>query len=92
MKDIKSDIDKMKEANPNFVDIAARDVFRPRQVDVVADAIPTTKGFFIAKSIKERVPLMERRKDYRIGIPRLSHLHHGRVHLAAQHQQRRPPA
>ena len=71
MKDIKSDIDKMKEANPNFVDIAARDVFRSRQVDIVADAIPSTKGFFIAKSVKERVPLMERRKDYRIGIPRL---------------------
>ena len=26
MKDIKADIDKIKEANPNFVDIAARDV------------------------------------------------------------------
>jgi predicted CoA-substrate-specific enzyme activase len=71
MKDIKSDIDKIKEANPNFVDIAAHDVFRPRDVEVVADPVPSTKGFFIAKSIKERVPLMERRKDFRIGIPRL---------------------
>ncbi len=33
MKDIKADIDKIKEANPNYVDIAARDVFRHRQVD-----------------------------------------------------------
>ena len=71
MKDIKSDIDKIKEANPNFVDIAAHDVFRPRDVEVVADPVPSTKGFFIAKAIKERVPLMERRKDFRIGIPRL---------------------
>ncbi|WP_263352040.1 BadF/BadG/BcrA/BcrD ATPase family protein [Acidicapsa acidisoli] len=71
MKDIKADIDKMKEANPNFVDIAARDFFRHRQVDIVADPIPSSKGFFVAKSIKERVPLMERRKDFRIGIPRL---------------------
>jgi predicted CoA-substrate-specific enzyme activase len=71
MKDIKADIDKMKEANPNFVDIAAHDVFRPREVAVVADPIPSTKGFFIAKAVKERVPLMERRKDFRIGIPRL---------------------
>ena len=71
MKDIKSDIDKIKEANPNFVDIAAHDVFRPRDVEVVADPVPSTKGFFIAKAIKERVPLMERRKDFRVGIPRL---------------------
>jgi predicted CoA-substrate-specific enzyme activase len=71
MKDIKADIDKIKEANPNFVDIAAHDVFRPRQVEIVADAVPSTKGLFVSKSIKERVPLMERRKDFRIGIPRL---------------------
>ena len=31
MKDIKADIDKIKEANPNYVDVAARDVFRHRQ-------------------------------------------------------------
>ena len=71
MKDIKADIDKIKEANPNYVDIAARDVFRQRQVEIVADAIPGTKGIFIAKSVKERVCLMERRKDFRVGIPRL---------------------
>ncbi len=34
MKDIKADIDKIKEANPNFVDIAARDVFRHREVEI----------------------------------------------------------
>ena len=44
MKDIKADIDKIKEANPNFVDIAARDVFRHRQVELVADAVPSTQG------------------------------------------------
>ena len=71
MKDIKADIDKMKEANPNFVDIAARDVFRPRQVEVVADAAPNTKGLFVSKSIKERAALMAKRGDYRVGIPRL---------------------
>ena len=54
MKDIKADIDKIKEANPNYVDIAARDVFRHRQVEVVADAVPSTKGLFISKAVKER--------------------------------------
>jgi predicted CoA-substrate-specific enzyme activase len=71
MKDIKADIDKIKEANPNFVDIAAHDVFRHRSVDLVADAVPNTKGFFVSKQVKERAALMERRKDFRIGIPRL---------------------
>ena len=71
MKDIKADIDKIKEANPNYVDIAARDVFRHRQVDLVADAVPSTKGFFISKSVKERAALMQKRQDFRVGIPRL---------------------
>src|ERR1700733_14598685 len=71
MKDIKADIDKIKDANPNFVDIAAHDVFRPRQVEVVADAVPSTKGLFVSKTIKERAGLMAKRADYRIGIPRL---------------------
>ena len=71
MKDIKADIDKIKEANPNFVDVAARDVFRHRAVEKVADAVPSTKGLFVSKSVKERAALMERRKDFRIGIPRL---------------------
>ena len=71
MKDIKADIDKIKEANPNYVDIAARDVFRHRQVDVVADAVPSTKGMFISKSVKERAALMQKRQDFRVGIPRL---------------------
>ena len=71
MKDIKADIDKIKDANPNFVDIAAHDVFRPREVEVVADAVPSTKGLFVSKTIKERAGLMAKRAGYRIGIPRL---------------------
>jgi len=71
MKGIKADIDKIKAANPNFVDIAAHDVFRHREVGNVADPIPSAKGLFVSKSIKERASLMERRKEYRIGIPRL---------------------
>jgi predicted CoA-substrate-specific enzyme activase len=71
MKEIKADIDKIKAANPNFVDIAAHDVFRHRKVTVVADEVPSTKGLFVSKAVKDRVPLMERRKDFRVGIPRL---------------------
>jgi predicted CoA-substrate-specific enzyme activase len=71
MKDIKADIDKIKDANPNYVDIAARDVFRHHHVEVVADAVPSTKGLFIAKAVKERAALMQKRGDFRVGIPRL---------------------
>ncbi len=71
MKDIKADIDEIKAANPNFVDIAARDVFRQRDVQIVADALPSTKGLFISKAIKERASRMTQRNDFRVGIPRL---------------------
>jgi predicted CoA-substrate-specific enzyme activase len=71
MKGIKADIDKIKAANPNFVDIAARDVFRHREVASIADPIPSTKGLFVSKQTKERAALMANRKDFRVGIPRL---------------------
>jgi predicted CoA-substrate-specific enzyme activase len=71
MKDIKADIDKIKSANPNYVDIAARDVFRHREVESTSDSVPQTKGLLVSKPVKERASLMDRRKDFRIGIPRL---------------------
>jgi hypothetical protein len=71
MKDIKADIDKIKAVNPNYVDIAAHDVFRHRDVGIVSDTIPATKGLFVSKATKERAALMERRKEFRVGIPRL---------------------
>ncbi len=71
MKGIKADIDKVKAANPNFVDLAARDVFRPREVATVADPLPSIKGLFVSKAAKDRAALMERRREFRIGIPRL---------------------
>ncbi len=71
MKDIKADIDKIKSVNPNYVDIAARDVFRHREVEIVSDSMPATKGLFISKATKERASLMELRKEFRVGVPRL---------------------
>jgi predicted nucleotide-binding protein (sugar kinase/HSP70/actin superfamily) len=71
MKDIKADIDKIKEANPNYVEIAAHDVFHHRTVESTADAVPGVKGLFVSKAIKERAALMRRRGEFRLGIPRL---------------------
>jgi len=71
MKDVRGVFDKIKPSNPKYVDIAARDVFRHREVEVVSDAMPSTRGLFISKATKERASQMERRKDFRVGVPRL---------------------
>ncbi len=71
MKDIKSGLDAIKGKNPNYVDVAATEVFRHRKTELVADALPSTKGLFVSKAAKERAALMQRRADFRIGFPRL---------------------
>src|SRR5436190_8248439 len=68
MKGIKSGLDTVKNANPNFVDIAARDAFKMRNVPSVADPIPTRAWL---KPAKERIAKMQNRKQIRIGIPRV---------------------
>jgi predicted CoA-substrate-specific enzyme activase len=68
MKDIKAGIDEKKNAYPNFVDIAAHEVFRSRNPKVVADPIPTRLW---TKAAKERAEKMKNRKNLRIGIPRV---------------------
>jgi predicted nucleotide-binding protein (sugar kinase/HSP70/actin superfamily) len=68
MKGIKAGLDLIKDANPNFVDIAAHEVFRPQNSKVIADPIPA-RGW--TKSAKERIERMEARPELRIGIPRV---------------------
>src|SRR5229473_3484463 len=73
MKDIKAGIDEIKDKYPNFVDFAAREVFRPVNAKSVADPIPAAK--FWNKSAKERILLMENRKKLRVGIPRVLNIY-----------------
>src|SRR6204780_3694201 len=73
MKDIKAGLDEIKGKYPNFVDFAAREVFRPVNAKSVADPIPVAK--FWNKAAKERIPLMEKRKKLRIGIPRVLNIY-----------------
>ena len=68
MKGIKAGLDQIKDANPNFVDIAAHEVFRPQNSKSVADPIPA-RGW--TKAAKERIEKMETRDQLRIGIPRV---------------------
>jgi predicted CoA-substrate-specific enzyme activase len=68
MKEIKAGIESLKDAHPNFVDIASKEVFRPRNPKIVADPVPARVW---TKAAKERVALMQNRKQIRIGIPRV---------------------
>jgi len=68
MKEIKAGLDQIRDAHPNLVDIASKEVFRPRTPKSVADPIPTRAW---TKSAKERIAAMQGRKALRIGIPRV---------------------
>ncbi|MFN0172475.1 MAG: BadF/BadG/BcrA/BcrD ATPase family protein [Bryobacteraceae bacterium] len=72
MKDIKGALDSVKNANPNFVDIAAHEPFKLRSPKSVADPIPTIAW---TKAAKERVALMKNRGNLRIGIPRVLNIY-----------------
>jgi predicted CoA-substrate-specific enzyme activase len=68
MKGIKAGMDALKEQHPNFVDVASKEVFRPRNPKNVADPAPTRAW---TRAAKERIPLMQGRKTFRVGIPRV---------------------
>ena len=72
MKGIKAGLDKLKAENPNFVDIAAHEVFRSRQPKLVADPIPVRAW---TKASRERIERMQNRKNIRIGIPRVLNMY-----------------
>ncbi|PYX81733.1 MAG: CoA activase [Acidobacteria bacterium] len=72
MKDIKAGLDSIRDQHPNFVDIASKEVFRPTNAKNVADPIPTRAW---SKAAKERIRLIENRKQLRIGIPRVLNIY-----------------
>ena len=74
MKDIKAGLDEIKAKYLNFVDIAAHEVFRPVNPKPVSDPIPVAKKFW-DKEAKARIPLMEKRKKLRVGIPRVLNIY-----------------
>jgi predicted CoA-substrate-specific enzyme activase len=72
MKDIKAGLDRLRDQYPNFVDYAAKEVFRPTNVASVADPAPSRAW---TKATKERVALIGNRKKVRIGIPRVLNIY-----------------
>jgi predicted CoA-substrate-specific enzyme activase len=72
MRGIQARIDDTRAANPNLVDMAAREVWRSRHPERVADAIPKRAWSGAGSS---RILLMNRRAHLRIGIPRVLNMY-----------------
>jgi predicted CoA-substrate-specific enzyme activase len=76
MKDIKGSLDAVKAKNPNFVELASREVFRFREVPSAADTIPEVKWWDPKKAeVKKRIEKMQSRKTIRIGMPRVFYMY-----------------
>lgn len=72
MRGIKADLDARKAANPNLVELSAREVWRSRHPESVADPIPARAWTAAAR---RRVALMKKRGQLRIGIPRVLNMY-----------------
>jgi len=72
MRSIKGTLDKVRAANPNFAEIAAKAVFRVPEVPLVADPPPRVQ---ITPAQKRRAALMRRRGELRIGMPRVLNMY-----------------
>jgi predicted CoA-substrate-specific enzyme activase len=72
MRQIKGDLDRVKKANPNFVEMAAKAVFRVAEAPLVADALPRVQ---ITPAQKKRAAAMKKRAELRIGMPRVLNMY-----------------
>lgn len=72
MRGIKAELDTVKKANPNLVELAARAVWKSKSPASVADPIP---GKGLSRSSRDRIALMKGRAKLRVGIPRVLNLY-----------------
>ncbi|MPY89872.1 MAG: hypothetical protein GEU99_18355 [Luteitalea sp.] len=72
MRNIKAGLDSLKKAHPNFVDIAAKEVFKIRSAEIVADPMPTRAW---TRAARARIEAMKRRPEIRIGLPRVLNMY-----------------
>jgi predicted nucleotide-binding protein (sugar kinase/HSP70/actin superfamily) len=72
MRGIKAGLDAVKKANPNFVEIAAKEVWTPRKPESVADPVPSRAW---TKAARRRIELMKQRESLRIGMPRVLNMY-----------------
>jgi predicted CoA-substrate-specific enzyme activase len=72
MRGIKAGLDSIKKANPNFVDIAAKEVWNARKPGRVSDPVPSRAW---TKAARRRIERMQRRDTLRIGMPRVLNMY-----------------
>ncbi len=83
MREIKNGLDSVKQANPNLVQTAAREVFVPPKVESAADSPPAPSSWLTSllmttaakTALLRRRELVERRAQLRIGMPRVLNLY-----------------
>lgn len=78
MREIKAGLDAIKKANPNLMQIAARDAFKACEVENVSDPLPEAKWWHAPacrQTVRRRRELMQRRAQVRIGIPRVLNIY-----------------
>jgi predicted CoA-substrate-specific enzyme activase len=77
MRRIKADLDDVVRRNPNFLEIAARAVFKRPDVDPVAGSLPRhgILGPLRRRWGARRFAAMEKRRQLRIGLPRVLNLY-----------------
>ena len=77
MRGIKAGLDAVKKQNPNFVDIAANEVWRSRNPQKVADTLPTPSRWNWKEkaAVNQRIELMKKRKTMRVGMPRVLNMY-----------------
>ena len=76
MRGIKAGLDAIKKDNPNFVDLAAHEVWRSRNPENVADPLPTASRWaFKNNAVNQRIELMKKRATYRVGMPRVLNMY-----------------
>ena len=68
MKAIQAGLDAAREASPNLVEYAGREVWRVHALEKVADPLP---GWAFTALQRKRRSLMQKRDKIRIGIPRV---------------------
>lgn len=72
MRGIKAGLDTVKSANPDLVEVASREVWKPRSPELIADTLPS---FAWRRATRTRVARMKERKIIRIGIPRVLNMY-----------------
>jgi predicted CoA-substrate-specific enzyme activase len=72
MREIKKGLDAAKKSNPNLAEVGAKAAFKSYAPASVADPLPKIT---ITPRQKKRLERMKKRKDLRIGIPRILNMY-----------------